>query len=55
MKIEEIRIGKTYSLDLGSLAPVKVVVLKILNEEEVLVEYKNSWPGRQETLQIDLF
>lgn len=55
MKIEEIIIGKTYFLDLGSLAPVEVEVLEKINEEEILVAYKNSWPDRQEVLTIELF
>jgi len=53
--IEEIEIGKEYSLDLGSLTPVKVKVLEILNEKEILVEYLYSWSGRQEILTIDFF
>ena len=52
---DPVTVGKIYHLDLGSLAPVKVKVLGIVDENEVLVEYLNSWPGRTETLPNTLF
>ena len=53
--VNEININQVYFLDLGSLAPVEVKVLKILNENEILVEYLKSWAGRTEVLPIELF
>lgn len=51
----EINVNQVYYLDLGSLAPVEVKVLKIINEKEILVEYLKSWHGRTEILPIELF
>jgi len=53
MNKEEI-IGKTFTLDVGSLAPVVVVVKEITNEK-VIVKYLNSTPGRTEEFSISAF
>ena len=47
-------VNETYSLDLGSSAPVVVKVIAIMGDE-VLCEYLHSTPGRTEMLSIDLF
>ena len=52
MKI--IELGKTYSLDLGSLAPVEVKAISF-TEKGVMCKYLNSWSGRIEELDYDLF
>jgi len=53
--IDQINVNQVYYLDLGSLCPVEVKVLEILNEKEILVEYLKSWAGRTETLPIEVF
>ena len=47
--------GSEYWLDLMGGAPVHVKVLEFLANDEVLVEYLNSTPGRTETLPLQLF
>jgi hypothetical protein len=44
-------IGKEFNLDLGSLAPVKMVVRDV-TEDKVIVEYLNSTHGRMEEFTI---
>lgn len=46
-------INKEFTLDLGS-TPVSVII-KDINENEVIVEYKNSTPGRIEKFSIPDF
>jgi hypothetical protein len=53
--MEKIKVDKIYSLDLGSLSPIEVKVLKILNENQVLVEYLYSWSGRTEIFPKEYF
>ena len=47
-------IGKRFTLDLGSLAPVQMVV-KEVTKDKVIVEYLNSTPGRLEQFTISDF
>lgn len=47
-------IGKRFTLDLGSLAPVDMVVKEITNEK-IFVEYLNSTLGRIEEFSISDF
>ena len=47
-------IGKRFTLDLGSLVLVDIVVKEITNEK-VFVEYLNSTPGRIEEFSISDF
>jgi len=47
-------IGKTLNLDLGSLSPVTVTI-KEITDTKVIVDYKNSTPGRFEEFSIDDF
>jgi hypothetical protein len=47
-------IGREYTLDLGSSAPVKVKPISLENGN-VIVEYLNSTPGRQETFSLEDF
>jgi hypothetical protein len=47
-------IGKEFNLDLGSLAPVKMVVRDV-TEAKVIVEYLRSTPGRIEEFTISEF
>ena len=47
-------IGKTFSLDLGSLALVEVLV-KEITDSKVIVEYLHSTPGRVEEFTISDF
>lgn len=51
MNIKE---GEVYFLDLGALEPIEVKVLKVY-ENEILVEYLNSTPGRRELLPKEVF
>ncbi len=53
MSKEEI-IGKKFNLDLGSLAPVSMVV-KDITDDKVIVEYLQSTPGRMEEFTISDF
>ena len=53
MNKEEI-IGKKFTLDVGSLAPVEVKVVEI-TDSKVMVEYLNSTPGRIEEFSISDF
>ena len=53
MSKEEI-IGKEFNLDLGSLAPVSMVV-KDITDDKVIVEYLSSTPGRIEEFTISDF
>jgi hypothetical protein len=50
-----ISIGQTYSLDLGSLAPVVVIPIEHLENGKAKVLYVNSWPGRTEEFSYDMF
>jgi hypothetical protein len=47
-------IGKEFNLDLGSLAPVSMIV-KDVTKDKVIVEYLNSTPGRTEEFTISDF
>jgi hypothetical protein len=47
-------IGETFSLDLGTLAPI-VVRVKEITDSEVIVEYLHSTPGRVEEFTISDF
>jgi hypothetical protein len=47
-------IGKKFDLDLGSLAPVSMIV-KDVTKDKVIVEYLNSTPGRTEEFTISEF
>jgi light-regulated signal transduction histidine kinase (bacteriophytochrome) len=47
-------IGKTLDLDLGSSSPVTVTI-KEITDTKVIVDYKNSTPGRFEEFSIDNF
>ena len=47
-------IGREFNLDLGSLAPVKMVVRDVTGDK-VIVEYLNSTPGRMEEFTISEF
>jgi hypothetical protein len=47
-------IGKQFTLDLGSLAPVQMIV-KEVTKDKVIVEYLNSTPGRLEQFTISDF
>jgi hypothetical protein len=47
-------IGKRFTLDLCSLAPVQIVV-KEVTKDKVIVEYLNSTPGRLEQFTISDF
>jgi hypothetical protein len=47
-------IGKRFTLDLGSQAPVQMVV-KEVTKDKVIVEYLNSTPGRLEQFTISDF
>jgi hypothetical protein len=47
-------IGKKFNLDLGSLAPVEMVVRDV-TEDKVIVEYLNSTPGRMEEFTVSEF
>ena len=49
-----VELGKTYSLDLGSSAPVEVIPMEF-TKEGIKCEYVNSTPGRVEVLSYDLF
>ena len=49
----KLEVNKIYSLDLGSLAPVEVKVLELM-ENGVLCEYLHSTPGRVEVLDYYL-
>jgi hypothetical protein len=52
--MNSIELNKTYSLDLGSLAPVEVKT-KSFTKDGVICEYLNSWSGRVEELDYELF
>jgi hypothetical protein len=54
LTIKEQIIGKRFTLDLGSLAPVQMVV-KEVTKDKVIVEYLNSTPGRLEQFTISDF
>jgi hypothetical protein len=47
-------IGKEFNLDLGSLAPVSMIV-KDVTKDKVIVEYLKSTPGRTEEFTISDF
>jgi hypothetical protein len=47
-------IGREFNLDLGSLAPVSMIVKDVTNDE-VIVEYLRSTPGRTEKFTISDF
>jgi len=47
-------IGLTLNLDLGSSSPVTVTI-KEITDTKVIVDYKNSTPGRFEEFSIDNF
>ena len=47
-------IGKKFTLDLGSLASVSVIV-KDVTKDKVIVEYLKSTPGRIEEFTISDF
>jgi len=47
-------IGKEFNLDLGSLAPVSMIV-KDVTKDKVIVEYLKSTPGRIEEFTISDF
>ena len=47
-------IGKEFNLDLGSLAPVSMIV-KDVTKDKVIVEYLKSTPGRIEEFSIPDF
>jgi hypothetical protein len=47
-------IGEKFDLDLGSLAPVSMIV-KDVTKDKVIVEYLNSTPGRTEEFTISEF
>ena len=47
-------IGAQFTLDLGSLSPVQMVV-KEVTKDKVIVEYLNSTPGRIEEFTISEF
>lgn len=49
-----VELNKTYSLDLGSQAPVQVIPREF-KKEGIMCEYVNSTPGRVELLSYDLF
>jgi hypothetical protein len=53
MNKEEL-IGKKFNLDLGSLAPVSMIV-KDVTKDKVIVEYLDSTPGRTEEFTISEF
>ena len=54
MIMEEIKLNKEYSLDLGALAPVVVKTIEF-RDDGVVCEYKNSHNKRTETLSYKLF
>jgi hypothetical protein len=47
-------IGREFNLDLGSLAPVEMVVRDV-TEDKVIVEYLNSTHGRMEEFTVSEF
>jgi hypothetical protein len=47
-------IGKKFNLDLGSSAPVSMIV-KDVTKDKVIVEYLDSTPGRTEEFIIPEF
>lgn len=49
-----VEVGGEYTLDVGSLAPIKVKVLKILNNY-VECKYLSSYNGRVENIGFELF
>jgi hypothetical protein len=51
--LKEELIGKEFTLDLGS-TPTQVTV-KDITKDKVIVEYKNSTPGRMEEFTISDF
>ncbi len=53
MNKEEL-IGKKFNLDLGSSAPVSMIV-KDVTKDKVIVEYLDSTPGRTEEFTISEF
>ena len=53
MSKEEL-IGKKFNLDLGSSAPVSMIV-KDVTKDKVIVEYLDSTPGRTEEFTISEF
>jgi hypothetical protein len=53
MMLKEELIGKEFTLDLGS-TPTQVTV-KDITKDKVIVEYKNSTPGRIEEFTISNF
>lgn len=52
--MNSIELEKTYSLDLGSSAPVEVKT-KFFTKKGVICEYLNSWSGRVEVLDYKFF
>jgi len=49
-----VELGKKYSLDLGSQAPVEVIPREF-TKEGIMCEYVNSTPERVELLSYNLF
>jgi hypothetical protein len=49
-----ITLNTIYTLDVGSLAPIKVKTIKF-TEKGVLCEYLTSWSGRVEELNYEIF
>ena len=54
MRMNNIEVGKKYSLDLGGLTPVDVKTISF-TKKGVICEYLNSWSGRVEELDYELF
>lgn len=52
---DDIILGRVYDLDLGSQAPISVRPTKFIDENRVLCEYLNSYAGRVEVLDVNIF
>lgn len=52
--MKKIKSGKTYSLDVGDLAPIEVKIVKI-NKDDVVCEYMHSWANRMENISKEIF
>jgi hypothetical protein len=53
--IKTINLGEVYNLDLGGSAPISVKPIEVLDNSKILCEYLNSYEGRVEALDIELF
>jgi hypothetical protein len=49
-----IKVGKVYEVDVGGMGTTPMRVLSIKGDR-VEVEYVESWPGRTETVPLELF